>query len=126
MGDLTRETSTDNRGRGPPNSVCTQPRPIADQRQLFRLKPSCGGTSGYISFLVHDYDEALSYFIEQLSFQLLEDTDLDNDKNWVLIAPSGSQETRILLAKAVTPEQTEHIGDQAGGRVFLFLHTDDF
>ncbi|WP_407158742.1 VOC family protein [Bradyrhizobium sp. STM 3557] len=81
---------------------------------------------GYIALLVRDYDEAISYFTAKLGFDLVEDTDLGNDKRWVLIAPSGSQETRILLAKATTADQTQHIGDQAGGRVFLFLHTDDF
>ena len=81
---------------------------------------------GYVSLLVRDYDEAIAYFTEQLGFELVEDTNLCNGKRWVLIAPPGSQETRILLAKAVTVEQTQHVGDQAGGRVFLFLHTDDF
>jgi catechol 2,3-dioxygenase-like lactoylglutathione lyase family enzyme len=81
---------------------------------------------GYISLLVRDYDEAISYFAGQLGFELVEDTKLGNDKRWVLIAPSGSQETRILLAKAVTADQSQRVGRQAGGRVFLFLHTDDF
>lgn len=81
---------------------------------------------GYISLLVRDYDEAISYFIGVLSFELVEDTYLSNDKRWVLIAPSGSQETRIVLARAVTPDQMQQVGDQAGGRVFLFLQTDDF
>ena len=81
---------------------------------------------GYISLLVRDYDEAISYFTGQLGFELVEDTNLGNDKRWVLIASSGSQETCILLAKAVTADQRQHVGDQAGGRVFLFLHTDDF
>ena len=81
---------------------------------------------GYISLLVRDYDEAISYFIGLLGFELVEDTHLGNDKRWVLIAPSGSQETSILLARAVTPDQMQQVGDQAGGRVFLFLQTDDF
>ena len=81
---------------------------------------------GYVSLLVRDYDEAIAYFTGQLCFGLVEDTDLGNGKRWVLIAPPGSLETRILLAKAVTEDQARHIGDQAGGRVFLFLHTDDF
>ena len=81
---------------------------------------------GYVSLLVRDYDEAIAYFIGQLGFELVEDTDLGNGKRWVLIAPPGSAETRILLAKAATADQTQHIGDQTGGRVFLFLHTDDF
>ena len=81
---------------------------------------------GYISLLVRDYDEAIAYFAGQLGFGLVEDMDLGNGKRWVLIAPPGSLETRILLAKAATADQTQHIGDQTGGRVFLFLHTDDF
>ena len=81
---------------------------------------------GSISLLVRDYDEAIAYFTGQLGFALVEDTDLGNGKRWVLIAPLGSMETRILLAKAVTADQAQRIGDQAGGRVFLFLHTDDF
>jgi catechol 2,3-dioxygenase-like lactoylglutathione lyase family enzyme len=81
---------------------------------------------GYVSLLVRDYDKAIAYFTGRLGFGLVEDTDLGNGKRWVLIAPRGSLETRILLAKAVTEDQARHIGDQAGGRVFLFLHTDDF
>ena len=81
---------------------------------------------GYVSLLVRDDDEAISYFTGQLGFRLVENTDLGNGKRRVLVAPSGSVEARILLAKAVTADQTQQIGDQAGGRVFLFLHTDDF
>lgn len=81
---------------------------------------------GYVSLLVRDYDEAIAYFVGQLGFGLVEDTDLGSGKRWVLIAPRGSIETCILLAKAVTVDQTRCIGDQAGGRVFLFLHSDDF
>ena len=80
----------------------------------------------HIALVVRDYDEAIAYFTGQLGFGLVEDTNLGNGKRWVLIAPSGSRETRILLAKAVTADQTQHIGNQTGGRVFLFLHTDDF
>lgn len=81
---------------------------------------------GYISLLVRDYNEAISYFVGVLGFELVEDTHLGDDKRWVLIAPSGSQGTRIVLARAVTPDQMQQVGDQAGGRVFLFLQTDDF
>ena len=81
---------------------------------------------GSISLLVRDYDEAIAWFIEKLGFALVEDTDLGNGKRWVLVVPPGSQETRILLAKAATAEQAQRIGDQTGGRVLLFLHTDDF
>ena len=81
---------------------------------------------GYVSLLVRDYDEAIKYFTEMLLFDLVEDTPLADGRRWVLVAPPGSDETRILLAKAATPEQDARIGDQAGGRVLLFLHTDDF
>jgi len=81
---------------------------------------------GYVAYLVRDYDEAISFFIDKLGFELLEDSPRDNGKRWILVRPSGSTGTSILLAKAATPEQAETIGDQTGGRVFLFLHTDDF
>ncbi len=81
---------------------------------------------GYVSLLVRDYDEAIKYFTEMLLFDLVEDTPLADGRRWVLVAPPGSNETRILLARAATPEQAARIGDQAGGRVLLFLHTDDF
>lgn len=81
---------------------------------------------GYFSLLVRDYDEAIAYFTGRLGFEVVEDSNLGNGKRWVLIAPPGSRETRILLGKAVTADQAQRIGDQAGGRVFLFLHTDDF
>ena len=81
---------------------------------------------GYIALLVRDYDEAISYFTEKLGFVVAEDTDLGDDKRWVLVAPPGSVETRLVLAKAVSADQLPRVGDQTGGRVFLFLHTDDF
>ena len=81
---------------------------------------------GYIALLVRDYDEALAFYTESLGFKLVEDTPLPDGKRWLLVAPPGANETSILLAKAATPEQTAHIGNQSGGRVFLFLHTDDF
>ena len=81
---------------------------------------------GYVSLLVRDYDEAIKYFTEMLLFDLVQDAPLADGRRWVLVAPPGSNETRILLAKAATPEQAARIGDQAGGRVLLFLHTDDF
>jgi catechol 2,3-dioxygenase-like lactoylglutathione lyase family enzyme len=81
---------------------------------------------GYVTLLVRDYDEALSFYTESLGFELIEDTPLSHGKRWLLIAPPGATETRILLAKATTPEQSARIGDQTGGRVFLFLHTGDF
>ncbi|MGB3776874.1 MAG: VOC family protein [Tunicatimonas sp.] len=81
---------------------------------------------GAIALLVKDYDEAIAYYTQTLGFLLVEDTHLSADKRWVRVAPPGSQETQLLLAKASTPEQIAHCGDQVGGRVFLFLHTDDF
>ncbi len=81
---------------------------------------------GYIALLIRDYDEAISYFIEKLGFTVAEDTDLGGGKRWVLVAPPGSVETRLVLAKAVSADQLPRIGNQTGGRVFLFLHTDDF
>jgi catechol 2,3-dioxygenase-like lactoylglutathione lyase family enzyme len=83
-------------------------------------------TLGAITFLVRDYDEAIAFFTGTLNFDLIEDTALGEGKRWVLVAPPHSTGTNLLLAKAVTLEQTARIGDQAGGRVFLFLHTDDF
>ncbi len=81
---------------------------------------------GSISLVVRDYDEAIAFYTRTLNFILLEDTDLGNGKRWVLVVPPGSSETCLLLAKAASPEQQEHIGNQTGGRVFLFLHSDDF
>src|SRR5450631_745279 len=81
---------------------------------------------GYIALLVRDYDEAISYFVEKLGFMVAEDTDLGGGKRWILVAPPGSVETRLLLAKAVSADQLPRVGNQTGGRVFLFLHTDDF
>src|SRR5580692_12574194 len=83
-------------------------------------------TLGHIALIVRDYDEALDFFTRTLNFKLIEDTRLSKDKRWVLIAPPGSQGTNLLLAQASTPEQAARIGNQTGGRVFLFLHTDDF
>jgi catechol 2,3-dioxygenase-like lactoylglutathione lyase family enzyme len=79
-----------------------------------------------VSLLVPDYDEGLEFYVNVLGCQLIEDTELEPGKRWVLVAPPGSAETRLLLAKADGPEQQAAIGNQAGGRVFLFLTTDDF
>jgi catechol 2,3-dioxygenase-like lactoylglutathione lyase family enzyme len=81
---------------------------------------------GYVALLVRDYDEAIDFYTTKLDFQLIEDTDLGNDKRWVLVRPPGSTGTDLLLARAVNPEQADRIGNQTGGRVFLFLHTNDF
>ena len=81
---------------------------------------------GTISLLVRDYDEALSFYVDKLGFHLLEDTDMANGKRWVRVTPHDPADTCILLAKASSPEQLARVGDQTGGRVFLFLHTDNF
>ena len=85
---------------------------------------------GYVALVVRDYDEAIAYFTEKLGFRLVEDsgaTDrLGQEKRWVLVAPRGSPGTNLLLARASTPEEASRIGNQTGGRVFLFLHADDF
>jgi catechol 2,3-dioxygenase-like lactoylglutathione lyase family enzyme len=82
---------------------------------------------GYVSLLVPDYDEAINFYVGTLGFSLIEDTYIAaQDKRWVLVAPPGSTESRLLLARAVGEEQSSRIGNQTGGRVFLFLHTDDF
>jgi catechol 2,3-dioxygenase-like lactoylglutathione lyase family enzyme len=80
---------------------------------------------GCIALLVRDYDEAISFYTSKLGFDLIEDTDLGNGKRWVLVAPPNA-ESCLLLAKASSPDQEKRVGDQTGGRVFLFLHTDDF
>ena len=77
------------------------------------------------ALLVDDYDRAIEWYTSRLDFELLEDTVLSDTKRWVRIAPKGSAGCNILLAKASAPEQVARIGDQCGGRVFLFLHTDD-
>jgi catechol 2,3-dioxygenase-like lactoylglutathione lyase family enzyme len=76
--------------------------------------------------LVRDYDEALAYFAERLGFRVLEDAALSATKRWVVVAPPGAREAALLLARAATPEQVAAVGRQGGGRVFLFLQTDDF
>jgi catechol 2,3-dioxygenase-like lactoylglutathione lyase family enzyme len=81
---------------------------------------------GAISLVVRDYDEAISFYTKKLRFDLIEDTDLGDGKRWVLLAPRGSGGSCLLLAKASSPFQENFIGSQSGGRVFLFLHTDDF
>ena len=81
---------------------------------------------GSISLLVRDYDEAKAWYAGALGFDVVEDTPQGEGRRWLLLAPPGARETRLLLARAATPEQAARIGDQAGGRVFLFLNTDDF
>jgi lactoylglutathione lyase len=79
-----------------------------------------------VALIVRDYDEAIRFYTEYLGFELSEDTDLGSGKRWVRAAPPGGAGSALLLARAATPTQEAAIGDQAGGRVFLFLHTDDF
>ena len=79
-----------------------------------------------IALLVPDYDEAIAYYVGVLGFTLSEDTQLSETKRWVRVTPPGAQETSLLLAQAKGPEQEAAIGNQSGGRVFLFLDTDDF
>ncbi|MFC5586451.1 VOC family protein [Nitratireductor kimnyeongensis] len=78
------------------------------------------------TLVVRDYDEAIAWYREKLAFQLLEDTPLSPDKRWVVIAPQRGASGALLLARAASEEQEAAIGNQAGGRVFLFLHTDNF
>jgi catechol 2,3-dioxygenase-like lactoylglutathione lyase family enzyme len=82
----------------------------------------------HVSLLVADYDEAIDFYVQKLDFVLIEDTPLTPEKRWVLVAPQTalSGGCALLLAKAQPPEQVERIGSQSGGRVFLFLETDDF
>jgi catechol 2,3-dioxygenase-like lactoylglutathione lyase family enzyme len=83
-------------------------------------------TLAQIALVVRDYDEAIHFYRDILHFDVLEDTRMSETKRWVRVAPPGSDGCGLLLAKAVGPEQESRIGNQAGGRVFLFLHTDDF
>ena len=80
----------------------------------------------HIAIVVADYDDAIKFYTQQLNFTLIEDTVLSATKRWVLIAPPGSTGCQLLLAKAATDEQQSRVGNQTGGRVFLFLYTDNF
>jgi catechol 2,3-dioxygenase-like lactoylglutathione lyase family enzyme len=80
----------------------------------------------HIAIVVNDYDEAIKFYTEKLHFDLIEDTQLSETKRWVLVRPKGSNECCLLLAKAANEEQKSRVGNQTGGRVFLFLHTDNF
>ncbi|CAN5484479.1 VOC family protein [soil metagenome] len=79
-----------------------------------------------LALVVSDYDEAIQFYTKKLHFTLLEDTQLSDTKRWVVVSPGGSTGCRLLLAKAANEEQQNRVGNQTGGRVFLFLHTDDF
>jgi catechol 2,3-dioxygenase-like lactoylglutathione lyase family enzyme len=96
-------------------------------------KSTAGGNNlvnqsvGQVAIVVRDYDEALSFYVGVLGFRLIEDTPIHaQNKRWVVVAPPGSDSSRVLLARAVDDEQSSRVGNQTGGRVFLFLHTDDF
>ena len=80
----------------------------------------------HIALVVADYDQAIDWYTKKLGFKLIEDTTLSEVKRWVLIQPPGEGSCQLLLAKAATEEQKTRVGNQTGGRVFLFLHTDDF
>lgn len=80
----------------------------------------------HFALVVDDYDEAIRFYTEKLNFVLLEDTVLSETKRWVRVAPQGDGSCAVLLAKADGDEQRSRVGNQTGGRVFLFLHTDDF
>lgn len=80
----------------------------------------------HIALVVDHYDEAIKFYTEKLDFTLLDDTPQSETKRWVLVAPKGAEECSLLLAKGVGEEQRSRIGNQTGGRVFLFLRTDDF
>ncbi len=82
---------------------------------------------GLTAIVVRDYDEAIHFYTKILDFELVEDSYVpEQDKRWVVVAPPGSSESRLLLARAVGEEQLSRVGNQTGGRVFLFLYTDDF
>lgn len=79
-----------------------------------------------VTLVVDDYDEAIAFYTQKLNFELLEDTQLNAHKRWVLVAPPGGTSCALLLAKAANPTQSQHVGNQTGGRVGFFLFTDDF
>lgn len=81
----------------------------------------------HVAIVVEDYDEAIKFYVDKLNFKLVEDTyQAEQDKRWVVVAPPGAVETTLLLAKASNSVQVSTVGNQTGGRVFLFLQTDDF
>jgi catechol 2,3-dioxygenase-like lactoylglutathione lyase family enzyme len=86
----------------------------------------CVSNLGLVTVVVREYDEAIDFYVGTLRFELIEDTRIDDEKRWVVVAPRGANGTSLLLARAVNAEQEAHIGNQTGGRVFLFLNTDDF
>lgn len=96
-------------------------------RTTYKDNPEMKQSIVHIALVVRDYDEAIDFYVNTLGFELLEDTyQPEQDKRWVVVAPPGGTGTTILLARASKPEQESFVGNQAGGRVFLFLNTDDF
>ena len=92
-----------------------------------RHSPSVKQSIAHVALVVADYDEAIAFYTQKLRFTVVEDTyQPAQDKRWVVVAPPGSSGTTLLVARASTPEQAKFVGNQAGGRVFLFLQTDDF
>lgn len=87
---------------------------------------SAAQTIGAVTLLVPDYDAGLDFYVGKLGFEVVADSRLSETKRWVLVAPRGSAGSRLLLARAIGPEQLAAVGNQAGGRVGFFLHTDDF
>jgi catechol 2,3-dioxygenase-like lactoylglutathione lyase family enzyme len=88
---------------------------------------AAGQTIGQLALVVRDYDEAIQFYVGVLGFALIEDTAIPaQGKRWVVVAPPGSTGSRLLLARAADDEQASRVGNQTGGRVFVFLHTDDF
>jgi catechol 2,3-dioxygenase-like lactoylglutathione lyase family enzyme len=90
------------------------------------MSKSIEQTIGSIALVVENYDDAIAFYTQKLQFELIEDLDLGGGKRWVLISPPNSTGTNLLLAQASTEEQRLAVGNQTGGRVFLFLHTNDF
>jgi len=90
------------------------------------MKETTGRTIAHITLVVKDYDEAINFYTEKLGFTLIEDTKLNEGKRWVLISPDRNSSCKLLLAKAANEEQLSRVGNQTGGRVFLFLYTNNF
>jgi len=83
-------------------------------------------TIAHIALVVEDYDKAIEFYTKKLDFNLIEDTKLSETKRWIVVSPPGAKECSLLLAKAANNKQERFVGNQSGGRVFLFLYTDDF
>jgi len=90
------------------------------------MKETTDRTIAHITLVVKDYDEAINFYTEKLGFTLIEDTKLNESKRWVLISPDRNSSCKLLLAKAANEEQLSRVGNQTGGRVFLFLYTNNF